>query len=98
MLKVRIPYMTATLRRIVRPLSKGQITLPVAIRRALGIDETSLLEVALDNDRVVISKLADHAASVRLYSDEEIDEFLEEDKITPEIAQRVRRLMRDALV
>jgi hypothetical protein len=34
----------------------------------------------------------------RVYSDEEIDEFLAEDAITPETADRVRALMRAGLV
>lgn len=88
-----------TLRKVVRPLPKGQITIPVAIRRALGITESSLLEIGLDGERIVFSKL-DHIgdSSLRLYSDEEIAEFLEEDRITPEIAQRVRDLMQAGLV
>ena len=87
------------LRRVVRPLAKGQITIPVAIRRALDITESSLLEVTVEGDRVVISKLNEPGAdALHIYSDEEIAEFLEEDRITAEIAQRVRGLMQAGLV
>ena len=83
------------LKKVVRPLPKGQITIPVGIRRALGIDETSLLEVRLEDGKIVIVKLdVQPEASFRVYSDEEIAEFLENDRITPETAQRVRELMR----
>ena len=85
--------------KIVRPLPKGQITIPATIRRALGIDESSLLEVALEGDKIVISKLGlQPQANFRVYSDAEIAAFLEEDKITPETAERVRELMRAGLV
>jgi len=85
--------------RIVRPLPKGQITIPVAIRRALGITELSLLEVSLQGDKIVISKLGLPAeGGFRVYSDEEVAEFLAEDKITPNTARRVRELMRSGLV
>ena len=85
--------------KIVRPLPKGQITIPVAIRRALGITESSLLEVSLEGDRVVISKLDQPTSeSLRVYSDEEIAEFLDEDRITTDVADRVRELLRAGLV
>lgn len=85
--------------KIVRPLPKGQITIPAAIRRALDITDSSLLEIAIEGQRIVISKL-DRSAGVspRLYSDEEVAEFLAEDEITPDTAARVRQLMRAGLV
>ena len=90
---------TTRLSRIIRPLPKGQITIPVAIRRELGITESSLLEVSLQDDKIVISKLGvQPAGTFRVYSDEEITEFLDEDKITPETAERVRELMQAGLV
>ncbi|MBM2812309.1 MAG: SpoVT / AbrB like domain protein [Chloroflexi bacterium] len=85
--------------KIVRPLQKGQITIPIAIRRALNITESSLLEIALRDDKIVISKLGvEQGQAFRVYSDEEIAEFLAEDKIAPETAQRVRELMGAGLV
>ncbi|MBI3979738.1 MAG: AbrB/MazE/SpoVT family DNA-binding domain-containing protein [Chloroflexi bacterium] len=85
--------------KIVRPLAKGQITIPIAIRRALNITESSLLEVSLQGDKIVISKLPIQAeGTFRVYSDDEIAEFLAEDKITPETAERVRELMRIELL
>lgn len=77
--------------KIVQPLAKGQITIPIAMRRALGITDTTLLEVSLEGDQIVISKLSlepDHP--VRIYTDDEIAEFLEADKISPELAAWVR--------
>ncbi|MBI4494366.1 MAG: AbrB/MazE/SpoVT family DNA-binding domain-containing protein [Chloroflexi bacterium] len=80
-------------------MPKGQVTIPIAIRRALGIDESSLLEVSLEGDRIVISKLGGQPeGAFRVYSDEEVAQFLEEDKLTPEIAERVRALMQAGLV
>ena len=80
--------------KLVRPLPKGQITIPVAMRRALGIDENSVLQIGLEDDRIVISKLElGPAAGNRLYSDQEIEELLEEDRIKPETAQYVRELV-----
>ena len=89
----------APISKVVRPLPKGQITIPIAIRRALGITDASLLEVRLQGDEIVISKLEYRQGDAfRVYSDEEIAEFLAEDHITAETAERVRELMQAGLV
>lgn len=62
---------------------------------ALGITDCSLLEIALEGERIVISKLDPPAElAPRLYSDAGIAEFLAEDRISQETAERVRELMR----
>ncbi|MGH2603028.1 MAG: AbrB/MazE/SpoVT family DNA-binding domain-containing protein, partial [Dehalococcoidia bacterium] len=81
----------ATTTKIIQPQPKGQITIPIAMRRALGINESSLLELTLVGDQIVISKLAPYAdQGVRIYTDEEIAEFLEEDKIPADLAEWAR--------
>jgi AbrB family looped-hinge helix DNA binding protein len=40
--------------RLVRPLRNGQITLPAAFRRALGLDSASMLQVTLEGDELRI--------------------------------------------
>ena len=40
--------------RIVRPLRRGQITIPAEFRRRLGIDEDTLLQLTLHADRIEI--------------------------------------------
>ena len=79
--------------RIVQPLAKGQITIPVSMRRALGIDETTPLRVRLEGEAIVISKLSEQGADVRLYTDEEIESFLAEDVLTPADAEWVQQLV-----
>ena len=39
---------------LVRPLRSGQITLPVAFRRALGLDQASMLEITLQDGELRI--------------------------------------------
>ena len=85
--------------KVVRPLPEGQITIPIAIRRALRITAASLLEVSSQDDKIVISKVGTQGeAGFRVYSDEEVAELLAEDKITPETTPRVREPMRAGLV
>jgi AbrB family looped-hinge helix DNA binding protein len=79
--------------RIVHPLAKGQITIPVGIRRALGIDETTLLQVTLEGERIVITKVPEPRRDMRLYTDEEIQEFLAEDALSPAEAEWVQQML-----
>ena len=85
--------------RKVLPVAKGRITIPAAMRKALGIPASSLVELRVEDNSIVISKLnVPPEGSFYVYSDEEIAAFLEEDKITAETSERVRELMRAGLV
>jgi bifunctional DNA-binding transcriptional regulator/antitoxin component of YhaV-PrlF toxin-antitoxin module len=44
--------------RVVRPLRSGQITIPVAFRKRLGIDEQSLLQMTLVEGELRIKPVA----------------------------------------
>ncbi len=43
--------------KVVKATSKGQVTIPVEIRAALGIDEDSYLEVSADGDEVRMRRI-----------------------------------------
>ena len=81
-------------RKIVRSLRKGQVTIPVEFRRTLRIGEGTLLDVALKDRRIVLTPLRPEESALREYTDEEIAGFLEEDKLSPEVANRVRELIK----
>ena len=40
--------------RIVRPLRRGQLTIPAEFRRRLGIDDDTLLQLTLHEDKIEI--------------------------------------------
>jgi bifunctional DNA-binding transcriptional regulator/antitoxin component of YhaV-PrlF toxin-antitoxin module len=70
---------------------KGQITIPIAMRRALGITDETLLQLSLEGDRITISKLPLRKTDeLGIYSDEELAEYLEADRIPPEVADWAR--------
>jgi bifunctional DNA-binding transcriptional regulator/antitoxin component of YhaV-PrlF toxin-antitoxin module len=83
------------LSKLVRPLSRGQITLPVEFRRRLKIDAETILSVTLKADRVDIVPLRPRpeAEAVRDFSQDEIERFLKEDRIDRATAAKVRRLL-----
>jgi AbrB family looped-hinge helix DNA binding protein len=56
---------------ILRPHTNGQITIPAAIRRALGITDTSFLNLRLEGDRIVISRVRRQPDGIiRLFPDD----------------------------
>ncbi len=85
--------------KIVRSLPKGQITIPAQFRERLGIDQDSLLNIILLEDRLeVVPVRIGEQESLREYTDEEIKTFLQEDKIDPETAGKVRELLAEGRI
>jgi len=81
---------------VVKPLAKGQITIPVEFRRRLNIGTDTFLQLTLKGEKIEIVPL--HLVPkgeplLREYTDEEIQLFLEEDKLDPETLAKVRFLL-----
>ena len=83
------------LTKLVRPLPKGQITLPIEFRRQLGIDSKTILSLTLKRNTIEIVPLhpVPQQEILREYQDDEIKRFLEEDQLDPDTAARVRHLL-----
>ena len=83
------------LTKLVRPLPKGQITLPVEFRRRLGIDSETILSLTLKGNTIEIVPLrpVPQQETLREYQDDDIDRFLKEDQLDPDTAAKVRRLL-----
>jgi bifunctional DNA-binding transcriptional regulator/antitoxin component of YhaV-PrlF toxin-antitoxin module len=86
---------TKSLSKLVRPLPKGQITLPIEFRRRLKIDDKTILSLSLKGSTIEILplRLADQAVSLRKYEADEIARFLKEDRLDRKTANKVRRLL-----
>ncbi|HAM54891.1 MAG TPA: hypothetical protein DCQ64_05610 [Candidatus Rokubacteria bacterium] len=86
---------TKSLSKLVRPLPKGQITLPVEFRRRLKIDDKTILSLSLKGSTIEILplRLVDQAVSLRKYEADEIARFLKEDRLDRKTADKVRRLL-----
>lgn len=82
----------------VRPTSKGQVTLPISVRRKLNVGSDTLLDVTIENENIVLRPihLGEIEDAARLYSTQEIDEFLEIDQISPENAAFFKNLLKKA--
>ena len=84
---------TAVNRKVVRSLSRGQITIPVEFRKKLRIGSGTLLDVSLEDNRLIIEPFNQDESSLREYTDAEVSRFLSEDKLSPEVASRIRELI-----
>lgn len=62
-------------------LGKGMVTLPKKWRDELGISSGDIVKAKKEGNKVVIESQKSNLASYRVYSDSEIDEFLEDDKL-----------------
>jgi AbrB family looped-hinge helix DNA binding protein len=81
---------------VVKPLAKGQITIPVEFRRRLNIGTDTFLQLTLRGEKIEIVPLRlvpKGEPPLREYTDEEIQRFLEEDKLDPETLAKVRFLL-----
>ncbi len=84
-----------SLSKLVRPLPKGQITLPIEFRRRLKIDDKTILSLSLKGTKIEILPLRPlpRNETLREYEDDEIKRFLKEDRLDRKTAEKVRRLL-----
>jgi AbrB family looped-hinge helix DNA binding protein len=85
-----------TLTKLVKPLPKGQITIPIEFRRRLKIDENTILRLSLKGSKIEVLPLRPlpREEDLRQYEKDDIQAFLQEDRLDPKTAEKVRRLLR----
>jgi AbrB family looped-hinge helix DNA binding protein len=78
----------------VRVLKKGIVTLPKSMREKVGIKEGDVAKAKLVGNTIVIEPREE--VSYRIFTDEEIERWKEEDKLSPELEQETKELMEEA--
>lgn len=80
---------------ILKPLAKGQITIPKDFRDALGIDKTTYLKAELKKDKIILSPLSflNMDKYIRTYSDRQIKEFMVLDKLSSAVRKKAEKLL-----
>lgn len=74
---------------VVKLGKKGRVSIPKRLLDEFGLEGGSLLIVDTSADGAIVVRPA-AAFPVEIYSDERIEEFLAEDRMSPELAERVR--------
>ncbi len=68
---------------------KGQVSIPKSVLKRVGISgEVPLLVETTEDGAIVLRQAAVYP--VEIYSDARIEEFLEEDRLTPDEARRIK--------
>lgn len=84
--------------KVVKPQSKGMVTIPVEFREKLGIDENSLLQVKLIKNGVVFLKVEYDAGvklpPIELYSSAQIKQWSKEDKLDEATLLKLKKLLK----
>jgi AbrB family looped-hinge helix DNA binding protein len=78
---------------VVRLGKKGQVSIPSAILRQLGLEGDSYLIVETSEDGAIVLRPA-AVYPIEIYSDERIKEFEEEGRISDEEWERVQEVLR----
>ncbi len=78
---------------LVRLGKKGQVSLPKAMLKRLGMTGEALLLVSTTRKGGILLKPAG-VYPIEIYSEKRVNEFLTEDRITPEEQLRVKRRIR----
>lgn len=79
---------------VVKLGKKGQVSIPKSILQGLGVQEEQLLILETTDDGAILLRPA-AAFPIELYSDERIEEFLAEESMAPELADRVAARLRE---
>jgi len=80
----------------VKVLSKGVITIPKEFREQLGLEEGDVAKAKVVGDTLVIqSRKAAEYADYRVFTKEQIDEWVKEDQLPEPLASEVEKRWSD---
>ena len=80
----------------VKVLSKGVITIPKEMRLKLGLEEGDVAKAKVIGDKLIIeSRKTAQYGEIRLYSKEQIDQFVKEDQLPKSLAREVAKRWSD---
>ncbi|MBI4009506.1 AbrB/MazE/SpoVT family DNA-binding domain-containing protein [Candidatus Roizmanbacteria bacterium] len=84
---------TDTQEEWVNILPKGLITIPKKIRETVGIKEGDVAKVKVRGKKIIIEPREE--IDYRTFTKEEIEEWLEEDKLPPKLAKKTEKYWKD---
>lgn len=76
-----------------RILGKGMVTIPKAWRDELGLSEGEIVKAQKIGSRVVIERGTEEVP-YRIFSNEEIEQWLKEDRLSLALAKKVERKLK----
>ena len=74
-------------------LSKGLITIPKKMRDEVGIKEGDVARVKVQDKKIIIEPREE--ATYRTFTKDEVEAWLEEDKLPPKLAKKAEKYWKD---
>lgn len=78
---------------IVKILPKGLVTIPKKWREELGLGENGLARMRKEEKRLILEPVSVVGYPLREYSEEQIKEFIEKDRINPKLKMKAKGLL-----
>jgi len=79
---------------LVKILPKGLVTIPKKLREDVGLEENSLARIKKEGGKLVLEPVSIISYPIHNYSEEEIKVFMKEDRISPAIRKKVKKLLK----
>lgn len=77
----------------VKILNKGLITIPIAMRKKVGIEEGEIVRARVIGNAIVIEPR--QSIQYRLFSDKEVETWLKKDKLPEKLAKETEKYWSD---
>lgn len=79
---------------LVKILPKGLVTIPKKLRQDVGLEENSLARIKKEGKRLILEPVNIVSYPLRDYSVEEINKFIKEDRLSPQLAKKAKKLLK----
>jgi len=79
---------------LVKILPKGLITIPKKLRLDIGLEENGLARIKKEGKRLILEPVDIISYPLREYSASEIKQFIREDRLSPALKRKVKKLLK----
>lgn len=90
---MQLPQSSAQDEVWIKILPKGLVTIPKKIREKLGIKEGDVAKINISKNSIVIKPRG--SAEYRLFTNEEIKQWIKDDKLPVELAKKAQAIWSD---
>lgn len=75
-------------------LGKGMVTLPKKWREEMGLEEGDIVKAKKEDNRVVIETYKDEKVPYRVFTDQQIEEWLQEDRLPQSLSKKIDKKLK----
>ena len=79
---------------LVKILPKGLVTIPKKLRQDIGLEENGLARIKKEGKRLILEPVNVVSYPLREYPVQEIKQFIKEDRLSPALKRKVKKLLK----